>query len=213
MMKVMETRSQLQLRKKLCSSRWQEKKKRVAAELVDGDDVVEKVVPTEEETGTKQKKEKKQKKHNIDDQDISPMADAPTDVVSKKKKKKEENDEGNGNEVTAAIEEEVVLKKKKKKDGSAEAKQPGEFFQREDWSKWAENIKDENLKNNTYEATKLRVNASDTYGDKAAEDLGKVKGKGFKKEMAKKKRASWRGGGELDQGIKSVPFPDSSDEE
>merc|ERR1711920_15734 len=62
------------------------KKKRVAAELVDGDDVVEKVVPTEEETGTKQKKQ------NTDDKDISPMADASTEVISKKKKKKEEND-------------------------------------------------------------------------------------------------------------------------
>jgi len=40
----------------------------------------------------------------------------------------------------------------------------------------------------------------------------KVKGKGFRKEMAKKKRASWRGGGSIDQGVNSLTFSDSDDE-
>merc|ERR1719266_583494 len=90
------------------------------------------------------------------------------------------------------------LRRKRKKNGSVEPKQPGKFFQREEWNKWSESIKDENLKNNSYEANKQRTDAIDTYADKAAEDLGKVKGKGFRKEMAKKKRSSWRGGGEID---------------
>jgi hypothetical protein len=33
----------------------------------------------------------------------------------------------------------------------------------------------------------------DSWGNKAADDLLKVKGKGFRKEMAKKKRASFKG--------------------
>ena len=36
-----------------------------------------------------------------------------------------------------------------------------------------------------------------------------VKGKSFVKEMQKKKRASWRGGGQIDTKINSYIYPDS----
>lgn len=37
--------------------------------------------------------------------------------------------------------------------------------------------------------------AQDSFGVQAASDLGKVKGKGFRKEKNKKKRATWKGNG------------------
>lgn len=37
--------------------------------------------------------------------------------------------------------------------------------------------------------------------------LASVLNSGFRKEMAKKKRSSWRGGGEIDQGVNSIKFP------
>lgn len=48
----------------------------------------------------------------------------------------------------------------------------------------------------------------DSWGDDAADRLGKVKGKGFKKEMQKLKRASWKGCGSIDTGVNSVQFSD-----
>ena len=39
----------------------------------------------------------------------------------------------------------------------------------------------------------------------------KVKGKDFRKEMAKKKKASWRGGGAIDQGVNSIKFDSDSE--
>merc|ERR1719456_1194564 len=62
---------------------------------------------------------------------------------------------------------------------------------------------------NTHKAKgKFGSSAGDTWGDQAADDLLKVKGKGFRKEMAKKKRASWRGGGNIDMGVNSLMFSD-----
>eukprot|EP01053_Blabericola_migrator_P003918 Blabericola_migrator_1__3917@NODE_2185_length_3156_cov_92_176433_g69_i3_p3_GENE_NODE_2185_length_3156_cov_92_176433_g69_i3NODE_2185_length_3156_cov_92_176433_g69_i3_p3_ORF_typecomplete_len212_score47_10SRP40_C/PF05022_12/3_7e03SRP40_C/PF05022_12/1_1e19OrfB_IS605/PF01385_19/4_1OrfB_IS605/PF01385_19/6_7e02_NODE_2185_length_3156_cov_92_176433_g69_i36711306 len=46
----------------------------------------------------------------------------------------------------------------------------------------------------------------DGFASKAASDLIKVRGKDFRHEKAKKKRASWKGAGEIDLGVNSVMF-------
>lgn len=85
-------------------------------------------------------------------------------------------------------------------------------FKRVDEEKWNATIKDARLLDNTHKAKEKFGATADSWGDKAAEDLGRTKGKGFRKEMAKKKRSSWRGGGEIAQGVNSVKFDDSDDE-
>merc|ERR1719291_1678963 len=103
--------------------------------------------------------------------------------------------------------------KKEKKEKAAE-RVPGVPFKRIDEAKWTSTIKDDRLKDNTHKAKVMfGDSAGDSWGDSAAVDLLAVRGKGFRKEMAKKKRASWRGGGEIDQGVNSIKFDDSSDEE
>lgn len=100
--------------------------------------------------------------------------------------------------------------KKDKKKEKADKKPAGVPFSRIDHDKWVGSIKDNRLKDNTHKAKdKFGESAGDSWGDMASEDLLKVKGKGFRKEMAKKKRASWRGGGEIDQGVNSIAFSDS----
>eukprot|EP00397_Hematodinium_sp_SG-2012_P060739 GEMP01079490.1.p1 GENE.GEMP01079490.1~~GEMP01079490.1.p1 ORF type:complete len:239 (-),score=59.06 GEMP01079490.1:87-803(-) len=78
--------------------------------------------------------------------------------------------------------------------------------QRQDWDKWANTLagKDERLLDGNYRT-------GDSWGDKAAVDLGAVRGKGFRKEMQKKKRSSWRGGGYIDQACNSFKFDDSDE--
>ena len=51
----------------------------------------------------------------------------------------------------------------------------------------------------------------DSWGNDAADMLGKVKGKGFVKAMQKLKRASWKGQGSLETGVNSVQFSDWED--
>eukprot|EP00927_Polykrikos_kofoidii_P034411 TRINITY_DN2920_c0_g1_i1.p1 TRINITY_DN2920_c0_g1~~TRINITY_DN2920_c0_g1_i1.p1 ORF type:complete len:273 (-),score=74.20 TRINITY_DN2920_c0_g1_i1:101-871(-) len=112
------------------------------------------------------------------------------------KRKREEQPTANGRE-----------KEGKTKNRAAE-NTSGVPFSRVDAEKWTATVKDTRLLDNTHKAL-----GGDNWGDKASEDLLKVKGKGFRKEMAKKKRASWRGGGEIDQRVLSVKFDDSSDED
>lgn len=120
----------------------------------------------------------------------------------------------------AKIEEEAVApaevketSKKPKKDKEVKEAKSGVPFSRVDDAKWRATIKDSRLLDNTHNAKhKFGGSAGDSWGDAAAGDMLKVKGKGFRKEMAKKKRASWRGCGELDQGVNSIKFEDSDDE-
>jgi len=91
-------------------------------------------------------------------------------------------------------------------------KVPGVPFSRVDHERWTKTIKDDRLKDNSHKAkVKFGESEGDSWADKAAEDMLKVRGRGFRKEMAKKKRASWRGAGEIDQGVNSIAF--SSDSE
>jgi hypothetical protein len=131
----------------------------------------------------------------------------------KKKKRKLSAVEAESAPVQPEPAAEAPMSKKQKKQQQKEEKTSGIPFSRVDHSKWVATIKDSRLVDNTHEAkVKFGGSMGDSWGDAAAADMIKVKGKGFRKEMQKKKRASWRGGGELDQGVNSIPFPDSDDE-
>lgn len=157
--------------------------------------------PTEEVL--RPKKRKRDAEEAVEHVEETEAAERP------KKKKKAEEAPAKEPEPVA----EVPLKKKKKEE--RQQKTSGVAFSRVDDAKWRATIKDARLIDNTHEAKiKFGGSAGDTWGDAASADLLKVKGKGFRKEMAKKKRASWRGGGEIDQGVNSIKFDDfDSDDE
>ncbi|KAL7068893.1 SRP40 C-terminal domain-containing protein [Cryptosporidium serpentis] len=81
-------------------------------------------------------------------------------------------------------------------------------FSRIDHS-WNEKIIDERLKDNSYWNMKKHNNDSNDFASKAAIELGKVRGKNFRQEKAKKKRCSWRGSGNISCEVNSVQFNDS----
>jgi len=144
---------------------------------------------------------------------------APVAEDKPKKKRKKGMDAIEEAPAEKVVAEEAVPEKKKKKDKiEKDAEKPkGEVFRRVDDSAWRAKIekRDPRLLDNTHKA-KVKfgcsVDTGDSWADKASEDLLKVKGKDFRKEMMKKKKASWKGGGALDQGVNSIPFSDSDDE-
>mmetsp|Transcript_40260 Transcript_40260/g.108782 ORF Transcript_40260/g.108782 Transcript_40260/m.108782 type:complete len:252 (-) Transcript_40260:135-890(-) len=158
-------------------------------------------------------KQKKKKKQEAEAEPEAAQAAEEPVVEAPKKKRKHEAEEEPAAEAAAEEDAEVDVPKKKKNKKN-EDKKPGVPFQRIDDAKWRATLKEDRFIDNTHQAKqKFGGSAGDSWGDAAAEDLLKVKGKGFRKEMAKKKRSSWRGGGEIDQGCNSVKFQDSSDEE
>eukprot|EP00439_Symbiodinium_sp_Y106_P036206 s2358_g4.t1 len=95
-------------------------------------------------------------------------------------------------------------KKQEKEEKAQEKKDKGTPFKRVEDDKWRATIKDDRLLDNTHKSkVKYGNSDGDTWADQASEDLLKVKGKGFRKEMAKKKRASWRG--ELQRVARNLP--------
>ncbi|GIX62104.1 SRP40, C-terminal domain-containing protein [Babesia caballi] len=71
---------------------------------------------------------------------------------------------------------------------------------------WMDRIEKEELKENSY------MMKNDEFSLKAAQELIQVKGKNFRTEKMKKKRASWKGSGEITSQINSVTFDDSDAE-
>lgn len=100
---------------------------------------------------------------------------------------------------------ETEADKKKKKD-RMDPILAREMNRRQDWDKWAEGLEGKDLR---LQDGFHRV--GDTWGDQAFASLSKVKGKSFVKEMQKKKRASWRGGGTIDMAVNSLMFSDSDE--
>lgn len=155
-------------------------------------------------------KKKRAKSKDVAEEEPAVEEDAP-----KKKKRKNSTEENVAEEVPVEqpAEAEVAPEKKKKKNKEQQAEKPkGEHFRRIDDEKWRAKIKDARLLDNTHQAKAkfgVQVDTGDSWADKASEDLLKVKGKDFRKEMMKKKKASWKGGGALDQGVNSIPFSDS----
>mmetsp|Transcript_59003 Transcript_59003/g.171161 ORF Transcript_59003/g.171161 Transcript_59003/m.171161 type:complete len:242 (-) Transcript_59003:75-800(-) len=160
---------------------------------------------------TKRKRRKSQGEDAIEtpaDEAKGP-AEAAEERTAKKRKRSEATADAEDGEAVAA----PPAQDEKKKDKDRKEKKQTVPFSRVDASKWISTTKDSRLLDNTHKAkNKFGTSAGDSWGDKAAEDLLKVKGKGFRKEMAKKKRASWKGGGEIDQGVNSIKFSDSEDE-
>lgn len=158
----------------------------------------------------------KKRKHSAEEaeQAAAEEPEAEADEPPRKKKKKQVEAEAEAPEPATELATNEVSEKKKKKDKPKPEKTSGVPFSRVDDAKWRAMIKDDRLLDNTHKAkNKFGGSAGDSWGDSAAADMLKVKGKGFRKEMAKKKRASWRGGGELDQGVNSIRLADSSDDE
>lgn len=196
-------------------SKKEKKKKKQQASEVEAE--VAEEAPAEEEVPKKKKRKK-----SMDAEEEAPV-EAPVEEAPKKKKKKATSEpvvqeEEEPAEPPADQEAAPEKKKKKNKDKEEKAEQPkGEVFRRVDDAAWRAKIEARNprLLDNTHKA-KVKfgvcVDTGDSWADKASEDLLKVKGKDFRKEMMKKKKASWKGGGSLDQGVNSIPFSDSDDE-
>lgn len=110
-------------------------------------------------------------------------------------------------ESNAKEERKIKKEKKEKPEGRS-----GVPFSRVDQEKWTAAVKDPRLLDNTHTSKSKIGEVGDTWADTASADLLAVKGKGFRKEMAKKKRASWRGAGAMDMGVNSIPFPDSDED-
>jgi len=170
-------------------------------------------------------KKKKQKYADAEAAVVAETVEAAAEIEDKppKKKKAALDAETGAAEAAAAVETSSkqdavaspVLAAKKKKNKEDKAQKPaGVPFKRVDESRWIQTVTDSRMLDNTHKAkAKFGDSAGDSWADRASEDMLKVKGKGFRKEMAKKKRASWKGSGELDQGVNSIKFADSSDEE
>lgn len=143
----------------------------------------------------------------------SEPADEEVSKPSKKRKRQAEEETPVEEKAQVEAAETEVAEPKAKKNNKAAEKASGTPFKRFDEDYWKAQIKDDRLRDNTHLAKqRFGGGVGDTWADKASEDLLKVKGKGFRKEMMKKKKASWRGGGELDFGVNSVKFSDSEDE-
>jgi len=181
-----------------------------------GGEIASVLPAVEEEPTTTTTKGKKRKASEVAQVEETAMEEEQP----KKKKLKEETPEDTAPLPEAAEENETAVealkKQKKDKKDKKEKKEAksGVPFKRVDDDKWRSTITDGRLMDNTHKAkAKFGGSAGDSWGDAAAVDMLKVKGKGFRKEMAKKKRASWKGAGELDQGVNSIKFDDSDDDE
>jgi outer membrane biosynthesis protein TonB len=141
----------------------------------------------------KKKKEKKEKKETIEDEEC---VDLTTPVKEKKR------------ELTSEVPVSTPT-------ATANADQNGEwcvdsggarYWRRLDVDKYQKVVSGTKYADNSHYAK-----GGDSWGDDAADRLGKVRGKGFKKEMQKLKRASWKGTGSIDTGVNSVQFSDWED--
>lgn len=79
-------------------------------------------------------------------------------------------------------------------------------FKRIDDEKWVESIKKQDLRDNSFWSKK-----DDSFAVRAAQDLGKVRGRDFRHEKTKKKRASWKGCGEIPMTVNSIQFESDED--
>lgn len=204
------------------------KKKKKKSKTEEEPEVVAEATVEEPEVEEVPKKKKKKDKKAVEEvvEEVAEVEEAP------KKKKKDKKAKVADVEVVAEAEKENVevapveasaeVSKKRSIDADADNceevvekpyKKPKtvDRFERVNDAEWRAKIAGkQQLIDNSHEA-KARFGGSvgDSWGDAAAGDMIKVKGKGFRKEMQKKKRASWKGTGELDQGVNSIPFSDS----
>jgi hypothetical protein len=172
----------------------------------------------EEEERQRRKEEKRLRKQQEQEEEERRQRKA----LKKKRKqaeREEQEEEEEEEEEEGEEEREDVIIKKKTKSGSkkesvgeealvesgVEGVQGGQYFKRINEDAYFERAV---VKDNSHWAAKK---GGDSWGTKAATDLIAVKGRNFRKEMQKKKRASWVGGGALEAGVNSIVYSDYSD--
>lgn len=112
-----------------------------------------------------------------------------------------------------AVPAEASAKTAKRLRKQARSGSAGQPYSRVNEEFWRDKVEDKRLLDNTHEAkAKYGAADGDAWATHAALDMSKVTGKGFRKEMAKKKRCTWRGNGALNQGVNSIAFSDTSDD-
>ena len=156
--------------------------------------VVEDVVV--EEVSEKPKKEKKNKHREV-------VVEEPEEVVKEKKSKKHKRSEEV--EETPVKKVKTVVEEEESNEWDVPVTTP-KYWQRIDETKYIQAVQGTKFADNSH-----YVKGGDAWGNDAADRLGKVKGRGFKKEMSKLKRASWKGCGSIDTGVNSVQFSDWED--
>eukprot|EP00511_Aplanochytrium_stocchinoi_P007554 CAMPEP_0204845952 /NCGR_PEP_ID=MMETSP1347-20130617/1609_1 /ASSEMBLY_ACC=CAM_ASM_000690 /TAXON_ID=215587 /ORGANISM="Aplanochytrium stocchinoi, Strain GSBS06" /LENGTH=270 /DNA_ID=CAMNT_0051986293 /DNA_START=115 /DNA_END=927 /DNA_ORIENTATION=- len=154
-----------------------------------------------EKTKKEAKKEKKKVKKQKEKENKKEKKEKKKQKKEKKKKQKDEKNEtlqkNEKEEETGSIDE-----PEKETLQTQYESQVKKRFQRVDIEKELAEIKDERLKDNTYDA----AFGKDGWGAKASEILLKVRGRGFRHEKTKKKRGGYRGGLIDDNAVRSIKF-------
>jgi hypothetical protein len=184
-----------------------DKRDRLVPEEVD----IENVASIPADSKKKEKKEKKAKREYLEIDVDEPVV--VSDATPKKEKKHKH----------AKLEEAEEPKKEKKQKSSLESfevqtptdaplnetttvETPNNYWKRFDEEKYKSKVTGTKYEDNSHYSK-----GGDAWGNEAADRLGKVKGQGFRKEMQKLKRASWKGCGSIDAGVNSVQFSDWED--
>lgn len=166
----------------------------------------------------KEKKEKKEKENGTSkrasvEQDTSiAEVEAPVDSTLKKRSRKSDGIEDSTSEDATNGSLETPAKKARIEESPAptsHGSQTVRRFQRVDVEKEASALKNERLKDNSYEGTF----GYDGWGYKANEVLKHTRGKGFRHEKTKRKRGSYRGGAIDDTAVRSIKFEYPDEEE
>ena len=155
--------------------------------------------PEEPEVVPEKKKKAKKRKRSASE-------DERQDAARRSAEKAKRDDAADAMAAWLAKNEATPKVKSPKTPGSARS--PGTPFERIDSEKWMGAIKDDRLKDNSYEGTY----GDGGWGAKASQKLVQVRGKDFRHEKTKKKRGGYRGG-TVDMGSNSIKYHYSDDDE
>lgn len=148
----------------------------------------------------KQKKKKKKEKKEKRDSEYEVVEEVAETPKAKKSKHEVGNDESEANSKNVPISTPMASEEYDENTGGAK------YWRRLDVEKYQNVVAGTKYADNSHYAK-----GGDSWGNDAADRLGQVRGKGFKKEMQKLKRASWKGCGSIDTGVNSVQFSDWED--
>lgn len=146
-----------------------------------------------EETNTKEKKKKRKESGGRDHQQTEVDQPAANHIADDRQPKKKKAKHTTQEPVDKTQVIEIAGVNKQNDNGRHNVS-----FRRVDESKYS-NLTDNSFWNKP----------ADQFATKAAQDLGKVRGRDFRHEKSKKKKASWTGMGVMPSGINSITFEDS----
>lgn len=147
------------------------------------------------------KKRRSQQQHETPEADALSTGDETAAAVRAHKKKGHRQLSPNEGE-----DEEQLEPQQNDSSGQKASKNGGvKRFQRIDDSQWTSALPAE-LKDNSFWKKK-----HDNFAVKAAEQLGRVRGKDFRHEKTKKKKATWKGCGEIPMTVNSIQFDSDSE--